>query len=1502
MNKDVHADIVNFDQDFTYDIMAYVPIMAKEFTVSDTLVPGLEFANKDGNAVANKSTIEKISVKTINDHKPDGTVSQAGMPDSEGKEIDLTSGNADIQINGNKLVVKIDENTYYKNKNDVNKNALAELRGRWVQVTFHARIKDEYRNIDALKALTYGDNKNSWLNDEVNKYSDQRHEATFANGDLVLADALFKQFSLGPDPIIWAVEGPSRLFAKTASGDYYATPMNDKTGSVWNKLENGSADWNNANNRYNGTPPEANNTRRALDTEGDDKGLVAALKEMPLIKGAQLGKGAEGQERIFIEVYNPKAVSDGNTSGYEIYATTSDDHKSGRLWEKLEPGSTAYNNGEERLKNDRYTLRMLDFVSESIILSEGGKNWPVITQQTHEGMSNQSSYDVIFGNDSVASYRSNIVTVEPETTEIDVAKKWAPDNKWPAGVDSVTLTVYALNKQNDEKTVYVDEDGKVVGIFAKGATIPDKAKPLTVELKPDDPDTEDVDESKATIKDLPRLKNTVYTARETKINDEEIVYKDNGIATTTLGDSKIVTTNTAGYKGDGKKFESLRDSKGVKVVRGAIADNRLWAIALNGNYYVTEVNDTDGSGEWKKLDKPAENADSESDAVKIYDRAQKLLGIIDSQGRFTAVKDEELDNDKIEDLDQPIGTPTETKVFDIIPSVTATNSTSSIEKYVNDDVHDDLGEFDKAFKYDILVYVPAGSTELTITDPLRDGVLEFAKKKDSLDAAKQTSAEKAETADETIAAVVAKDKNDHTANSTVAGKDSDNEGTDITSKISGKSIEDNTLTIKFEGKADTEHEGNKLPLDFAGKWVQVTFWAKYTDEIIRAADAGDFKKIRENGAVISEKYPNVAQDAAEDEFSHEGTVNKASATISVGNDYNFDLASNEVTVKPETEKLWVQKKWQNEEGEELSKWPKGLTVKINVYKNAKGSEAEVVETLEVSSFEPVSSKTYPKLVGVTYSVDEVEVPEKYAKLDEITGDGSEEKPFVITNAARKYTGAEITKKWVGATMDEIPSGEDFKTYLVLKDGEGKDVSEEYADKLTVTTKGSTYKAKWVGLPDGKYTVEEKAIPGFDTEVNGSTITNKKKPSGEKPEIEKYVNQAVHKDITLDEVFTYDIIAYVTKDADSVTITDKLHDMLTFDGDASHVAVVDLGEADNHLVTNNIAGVEVNKNASVAQKGKPVEGAKVEINGQTLKVFITNKLKKTTAKGEDVYTPVEIESVNPKEKGYYELIEDEYVLTEDTAPAVDKTYYVMETPEESDSQPSFSAVNIETVNPSEKGYYEYSSYEYVPTKDERPDPDTTYYVKAEGQVEEADGYEYDGENQPVTALRGQWLTVTFNAKIHGKTLEEVKKKYEYIKASDVDDSRDPENIGNAPVVSVEDHTGLPNDASYTIGVANEAGIQEDVYKDKSNIVTVKPKEKKKDKPGTDGEDNSGKSDKGTDGEDDRPDADLGTKKPAQNSAGKKSAATGDDVQLGVAIAGLMCAIAVLEILRRRRKAK
>ena len=110
----------------------------------------------------------------------------------------------------------------------------------------------------------------------------------------------------------------------------------------------------------------------------------------------------------------------------------------------------------------------------------------------------------------------------------------------------------------------------------------------------------------------------------------------------------------------------------------------------------------------------------------------------------------------------------------------------------------------------------------------------------------------------------------------------------------------------------------------------------------------------------------------------------------------------------------------------------------------------------------------------------------------------------------------------------------------------------------------------------------------DREDKDQTITI------EGPQLEKYVNKDVHQElIRFHEPFTYDIMAYVTSDADRVIVTDTLVDELSYISDESSVKTQVMDGKNNHTV-----------HGTVEENGTDIE-AKTEINGQNLTVTIEN---------------------------------------------------------------------------------------------------------------------------------------------------------------------------------------------------------------------------------------------------------------------------------------------------------
>ena len=1032
VNKDVHSDIVNFDQAFTYDIMAYVPVSATEFTISDELVAGLEFADKDGNRSADPwEVVQAVVVKYSNNHEvgEDGTVEsgavvktpsgtpidfirwEKGWPDGEGYPASWVTAwpnqgyGPQMSIEGNKLTIKIDE--LGKDNGGNHPFDLQQARGRWVQVTFNARIKDEYRSLEALKVLAAGtDGKTtSWEETDTNKQAPDARDLTLANGDLNIVKALNEM--IGPDPIIWAVEGPSRLFARSERGDYYATPMDDKSGNTWTLLTEGTEDWNNADSRYNGRPPYANNTIRQIPL-GD--ATLAALDTMPRVKGGKIEVAAEGPSRYFAKVID-------GYGNVVYYQTDPLNDKTGNTWRACTDSELA--NAMSKIQGDKDTIRFLDLESDVFTLYGDGKNWPVISEEEHEGMANQGSYNVKFGNGFDKTYKTNTVTVKPETTELKVEKKWKYEGStdWPTNVNKVVVSVYQVY-EDKETQVYVDADGKYVGAFENEADAPASAVPLTVELtktKPSD-----------TVTGLPMLKKTTYIAKETMINDIEITSDSDGNASTNIStdpsvEININTSTKDAYYDESDKLNKLADSEDITLLCGAEADTRLWALSSDGKYFFTEVGDTNGnkaSSVWTEITKPADDADPTSTEVINYERAKALLGTVDDSGNITA--------------------PTEAAddFFYTKSAYTFTNRKGEkpeIEKYVNKAVHKEI-EMDEIFTYDVIAYVTKDADKVVITDTL-DEVLRFA---DDASAIKvvdlgESNNHKVENSIEAI-----KVNNDATVSQ--AGTNIDE--ADV--KIEGKKL---TVTITNKLKAVTDDEGTITGYEYdgdvqpvkalRGHWVKVTFRAEIDDKTLDEVIAR-YKQINATDEEGRAK-PNVGNEPVESDEDHKGVPNSASYTIGVANEADIEEdvygdTSNTVTVKP-NRKFTVKKTWDDRES---SRRPAEITV--HLYKD--GVDTGMSAVLNDSNnweytFEELSSGEYTiKEDPVSYYFPEVRyTDEEIANLKNIS------RPWIPETPGDEFGGFHLTKT-VSKSIAEKEPNKEYKFRVTMQEKSGKKFYEE----------------------------------------------------------------------------------------------------------------------------------------------------------------------------------------------------------------------------------------------------------------------------------------------------------------------------------------------------------------------------------------------------------------------------------------------------------------------------
>ena len=853
---------------------------------------------------------------------------------------------------------------------------------------------------------------------------------------------------------------------------------------------------------------------------------------------------------------------------------------------------------------------------------------------SHAGIINKANFKVTINDDGTFNYDTNTVTVKPKTQELEVEKTWAgtDGNKWPEEVSSVTFGLFKT-KEGVEKPEpvkgSVDEEGK----YTTGTDDAVAVIELTSE------------KTKVKVTGLPKLEGVTYSAREIKVGDDEVAYND---------------TNTAGVLKQGDVVKYI-----VKMIREKLAGSKI-------------------------------------------------------------------DNKFI-----------------------ATNSAPAIEKYVNQKVHAELEAFDTEFTYDIMAYVPAGSTKITISDELKPQLV-----------LKSTKAEIEES-------VVSKEKNDHKVESSV--------------KQSGTAIKEGvtaTIDSKNPNKVDIEVINSDGALD--GMWIQATLKAEISsgayEDVLKQLEKDDPTEANEaiNWARITENAPVI-----DGEKSHSGLVNKASYKIEVGNQSSSVYESNEVTVVPNTVSYAGEKAWTGLEGDET--WPKDVTVKFNLVKvstNEVGETArEIVASVELKKGEETKDfPKQPKLEGVTYEVEEETVAGYMITNEETkTEDGKTtvtitnkpEKPEIekyINKNVHKFINLEETFTYdiIGyITQDAIEVGfiERLNENLQFKNGGdvkvtvtdlGTDVDHKPNGSVSKKGKDITKAEIEVGVETRSLTVRldeatSKSVRGhwvrvtFDAElnsdlvealkngtktiddlnqvevINGKTLQEdvEKRPAEntgnlpvitdenhkgipntseyiirtegdglywdksntvtvvpEKPEIEKYINQNVHQFIGLDDTFTYDIIAYVTKDADQVEITDTLVNDLEFVSQAGDIVVRDLGETVDHTPY-----------GSVSENGEPVKSS-AKIDGKTLTITIGNAephrgnwVKATFVAKLDQSV---VDAINAGEKQISDLenkeIKKDAVLTEDEGRAETKKGNLpVITEEEHDGVPNTSSYRIKVGN-------------------------------------------------------------------------------------------------------------------------------------------------------------------------------------------------------------------------------
>lgn len=322
---------------------------------------------------------------------------------------------------------------------------------------------------------------------------------------------------------------------------------------------------------------------------------------------------------------------------------------------------------------------------------------------------------------------------------------------------------------------------------------------------------------------------------------------------------------------------------------------------------------------------------------------------------------------------------------------------------------------------------------------------------------------------------------------------------------------------------------------------------------------------------------------------HTGVPNKAEMIIKVNNVGKHKIKTNPVTVIPPTPEI------------------KTTLVAENLKTVYRGQVYEMTDTVEYKNLEV--GETY-RMEGRLVNAKGEKLPVETASLTfkPETRDGSVELTFTVDTAV-------IESEYVVA----------FEKLYVVGD----------VDKDTEPT-------------------DDNPTPKKDTEV--AKHEDPKDPSQtvtiiepNEPRVEKYINKAVHKDVTLDEVFTYDIVAFVPENADEIELTDVLNDDLQFVSKASEITLVDLGTDNNHKVENNISNNKVNDDATVSLKGTKVD-AEAKISKQTLTINANAKsLRGHWVKA--TFTAKIKDGKKVEDLKYSEIIDNNPVITDESHSGV-----------------------------------------------------------------------------------------------------------------------------------------------------------------------------------------------------------------------------------------------------------
>ena len=342
---------------------------------------------------------------------------------------------------------------------------------------------------------------------------------------------------------------------------------------------------------------------------------------------------------------------------------------------------------------------------------------------------------------------------------------------------------------------------------------------------------------------------------------------------------------------------------------------------------------------------------------------------------------------------------------------------------------------------------------------------------------------------------------------------------------------------------------------------------------------------------------------------------------------------------PDAVRIWVKKEWLDNNDQD------GMRTEVEIkltkaddsegHYDGKDKAGETVKNLKLNSSNNYRGK-FDNLKAVdedgniiTYTVEEVAVPEGYDDNPDLSGSGTHADPFVITNSRDTDTvKVTATKEWVGDEEFSDETRKDVTLHLIGRKGDG--IAWDGGSKTIELAGGEP--AEWTGLPrniDGTelvWEVYEDAVPGYVMSVSGSGSPDKD-GNVEFAVTNTYVGAVA--EVTATKQWKDDN----NRDGIRDDVYFQLYRTVGYDGSEEAI-----GEPEK-VVKSDVADGE--DAGSVTWEGLPET---LEGEGQTIYTEVTPGI-------DDI----------PAEMGWYEENADEesdeeYVETSDTEIAEGKTYY------------------------------------------------------------------------------------------------------------------------------------------------------------------------------------------------------------------------------------------------------